>query len=336
MSGKRDIGLDVLKLIATVAVVRLHTGFSDGFLDEILYYLSGIAVPIFFMVSGALTLNRGGNAVTYKYCFQRVLRILRIIVLWNLLFVVYDFLRYKTFINPFYYAALSFVQNGFLFHFWYLWALLFLYCLAPVLKKAFGNEKVNKRITVTWLCIMFFLSLYNVYAELNGRLRIEQLVPQVLRFWVYIGYYWLGGLIYKNRNKSVRIFEEYKGAWIVWMIVYSVACSVFEYLYCVKFIRNHSPENLFTNPFIIAWTVLVFVVFTSIAYPEKLSGFVFKAIKFSFGVYVMHPFFIVVLQHLGYWENTNWGFNFLIVLLSSVFITFIINRIPVINKLIHL
>ena len=37
----------MLKLIATVAVVRLHTGFSDSFLDEILYYTSGIAVPIF-------------------------------------------------------------------------------------------------------------------------------------------------------------------------------------------------------------------------------------------------------------------------------------------------
>lgn len=93
---------------------------------------------------------------------------------------------------------------------------------------------------------------------------------------------------------------------------------------------------MFTNPFIIAWTVLVFVVFTSMTYPEKLSGFVFKAIKFSFGVYVMHPFFIIILQRLGCWENANWEFNFLVVLLSSVFMSFIINRIPVISKLIHL
>ena len=43
---KKDTGLDVLKLIATVAVVRLHTGFSDSFLDEILYYTSGIALTL--------------------------------------------------------------------------------------------------------------------------------------------------------------------------------------------------------------------------------------------------------------------------------------------------
>lgn len=277
-----------------------------------------------------------GGGTTYKYCFQRVLRILRIIVLWNLLFVAFDILRYKTFVNPFYYAVQSLVQNGFLFHFWYLWALAFLYCLTPVLIKAFVNKKMNKRITAALLCILFFLSLFSIYSELNGRPRIEQLVPQVLRFWVYIGYYWLGGLIYKNRNKSSRVFEEFKGTWLVWMIVYSVACSVFEYLYCVKFIRNHSPENLFTNPFIVAWTVLVFFIFTSMMYPEKLSGFVFKAIKFSFGVYVMHPFFIIVLQHLGYWENANWKFNFFVVLLSSVFMSSVINRIPVVRKLIQL
>lgn len=56
----RNVGLDCLKLIATFFVIKLHSGYS-GYFSELIHYISGLAIPIFFMVSGSLTLNKWGG-----------------------------------------------------------------------------------------------------------------------------------------------------------------------------------------------------------------------------------------------------------------------------------
>ena len=59
--AQRDIGIDVLRLVACCAVVGLHT-FTKGLTDvsTVAYYASSFAIPVFFMASGAFLLNRGG------------------------------------------------------------------------------------------------------------------------------------------------------------------------------------------------------------------------------------------------------------------------------------
>ena len=56
----RDISLDAIKLVACIFVCTLHTigmfmsESSDFHLSYLLFYMSGIAVPLFFMVNGFL------------------------------------------------------------------------------------------------------------------------------------------------------------------------------------------------------------------------------------------------------------------------------------------
>ena len=69
----RDISLDAIKLVACIFVCTLHTigmfmsESSDFHLSYLLFYMSGIAVPLFFMVNGFLLAPKDGG-MKYYYC----------------------------------------------------------------------------------------------------------------------------------------------------------------------------------------------------------------------------------------------------------------------------
>lgn len=74
----RDISLDAIKLVACIFVCTLHTigmfmSESPGFhLSYLLFYMSGIAVPLFFMVNGFLLAPKDGGI---KYYYRKIFNI---------------------------------------------------------------------------------------------------------------------------------------------------------------------------------------------------------------------------------------------------------------------
>lgn len=66
MNKNRIVGLDLLKIIACLGVVGLHTiGKDSSEINRILYYLCGYAIPCFFMVHGYFILNKAELKCTY-------------------------------------------------------------------------------------------------------------------------------------------------------------------------------------------------------------------------------------------------------------------------------
>ena len=56
---KRNDNIDLIKILACIAVVGLHTLRREvSVLNSFLYYLCGFAVPAFMMASGYFLLNR--------------------------------------------------------------------------------------------------------------------------------------------------------------------------------------------------------------------------------------------------------------------------------------
>ena len=93
MTKKRNVNLDGLKLLACFAVIGLHV-FTYNYNNTIItyiHYMCGYAVPIFFLVNGYLILNK--KEVTYTYTAKKILKILFLVVLWNLFFIE---ISYKT------------------------------------------------------------------------------------------------------------------------------------------------------------------------------------------------------------------------------------------------
>ena len=120
---ERNTGLDLLKIIACFACVVLHvTGMvpvaSAGYgLQNALYYIAGLAVPVFFMVNGALLLNKAD--LGYRYVSKKIANILVIVFAWNVLFFLEKLLLERTTTDPAAASLRSFVQGDYFWQFWF-------------------------------------------------------------------------------------------------------------------------------------------------------------------------------------------------------------------------
>ena len=79
--------------------------------------MCGYAVPIFFLVNGYLILNK--KEVTYTYTAKKILKILFLIVLWNLVYFLLKLVIKQQLENPIILVAESLIQEGFFWQFWF-------------------------------------------------------------------------------------------------------------------------------------------------------------------------------------------------------------------------
>lgn len=116
MQKNRNISLDLLKVLACIGVILLHTtmgGFKETGswnLLAYLYYLGTYSIPLFFMVNGYLLL--GKREITYPYILQKVKWILITVSLWNI--IVWLFKRDFA-VNPIKKIVGSLLQKGYFF-----------------------------------------------------------------------------------------------------------------------------------------------------------------------------------------------------------------------------
>lgn len=136
----RDISLDAIKLVACIFVCTLHTigmfmSESPEFhLSYLLFYMSGIAVPLFFMVNGFLLAPKDGGI---KYYYRKIFNIVKIVCVFTFIFDIPKLVRGDiSILIPFKQACSSlFFQGGVFPVFWFFGSLIFIYALMPFLKK---------------------------------------------------------------------------------------------------------------------------------------------------------------------------------------------------------
>ena len=132
--ASRNYNLDLIKILACIAVVGLHTLNKEiSVVNQSLYYMCGFAVPAFFMATGYVLLNR--DRVSKNYSWKKIKNVLMVVLFWSLLiFIAYICAKViknelglqvlvvfpKTFLG-------GFIQRGYLWQFWYLGALIIIY-----------------------------------------------------------------------------------------------------------------------------------------------------------------------------------------------------------------
>lgn len=160
---ERILYLDNLKVIAIFCVVYTHfillgTGWLDHFTDVITY----IGCPIFFMVNGALVLNREG--FNLKNHLRKILHIYLVFGCWKFIMVFVcevvfheplfpwqsaeEFLNYMAGYRTTYHPTEAF---------WFLAALLQIYLIVPLIKNVYdsGNDGLIKYVCILLFCVSF-------------------------------------------------------------------------------------------------------------------------------------------------------------------------------------
>jgi surface polysaccharide O-acyltransferase-like enzyme len=191
---KRNVNLDLMRILACIAVVGLHTLQKDlSVFNSTLYYICGFAVPVFFMASAYILLNKG--EVSLSYSIRKCFSILKIMVLWaaivciasNCLALIRGTEESNLLVFFVKLVVKSLVQKGTLWHFWYFGALMIVYLFVPLLSKHGENLK--------WVWVVSFGMgfLIQSVSYIVGT-PLQSYLIQTFRLWTWIQYFVLGGL----------------------------------------------------------------------------------------------------------------------------------------------
>jgi len=249
---------------------------SAVFLDA----LVRVAVPLFVMLSGALLLNAKAGRLTPSQLVRRVLKVALPLVVWSLFYV-----WWLKSVGDTTTAWLSFLRQPVMYHLWFVYVLVGLYLLLPVLHAMYERLVENNFYLFLFLAVWFVgncLPLLMPFPLIN--------VMQINGFLGYAGYFILGAVI-ANAHR-VRLSA-------LWLLLAYLFCSVTTFALTVMFThRAGAPSEIAYNyfsPNVAFAAVSIFWFFRSLAAPTWMKPIARWVSERAFIIYFIH---ILVLEYV--------------------------------------
>ena len=286
MDKQRDTNLDILKIMASIAVIGLHTVMQElSIFNSTLYYLCGFAVPIFFMVNGYLLLPR--KEISAKYVFRKICTILKVVVLWNV-GVFFAFLLFKgELINLPETIAKSLVQKGFLWQFWFLGALIILYVSLPMIHAIFRKSK--RLHFFCWIALCMICNATEIASVVSGR-PVQKEVLQTFRLWTWFCYFIGGGYMqYLVPAIAAKLSKRRHG---IILIVLTSIVLIWQNCAARYFIHDFHAEYFYDGLLTMLWNICIFSYMKRIQIKPSWVKSLSKASALTMGCYIIHPIFI--------------------------------------------
>ena len=332
MHKTRNINLDLIKVLACVGVVLLHTtmiGFKETGswnLLAYLYYLGTYSIPLFFMVNGYLLL--GKKDITYSYILQKVKWILITVSSWT--FIVWLFKRDFT-ENLIKKIVGSLIQKGYFFQFWFFGSLMLIYICLPILKKFLNS----KRSYLYSLSLLVVIGLIFELANIVFQMPAQTYVIQTFRLWTWFFYYLLGGFIAQfNKDIIKNSFKRWMKAVVVLLLLIS---PVILFFIAKTTYHNLFAEYFYDILFVKVVSLGIFLTILTLTLNEKRSECIVSLSNQTMGVFIIHTYTMKV------WEKL-FGFSFvgsyLLFAIFTLSVSFIIvgmlMKIPYFNRIVKL
>lgn len=296
--------LDILNIVATFAVVCLHTSdyvfqFSPNepnwYLSLLIQILFIWAVPIFFMISGANLLNYRERYDTKVFFKKRCVHVLFPFIFWSLTWYVWNYVALGMpgwSIKNFWY---EFEQNSIQPIFWFFYYIIPVYIAMPFLSIIANNK--NKKI-VEYIIFLYVLGtgIVNYIYTLLHR-SFDMLVANIpLALEMGIGIFFVGWYLhnYKISDKARHL-----------IYIFSIMFGVFVYFLTIymSFKQGHTAREAYSifsiGGFILPIGVWLFCQhhFNNWKPSSILAKWLNIVSNTSLGVYVIHEFIIQILEH---------------------------------------
>lgn len=346
-NSERTAYLDYLRLLALFAVVIVHlsgqnwnsVGADTASWQAFNFYggISRFCVPAFVMISGALFLGR--DIPLRKLYGKYVLRRAVAFVFWTIVYAVAAcILSGNIGIRDLLYYSLE----GH-YHLWFLPMIIGLYILTPLLRQIAMNEKAEHYFLFFAFVFAFFIpQLLQVFRDFTsggfldavnafGNI-YDNMHPDL--FLGYAGYFVLGHCISRTSiNKKQRTIIYILGAA---GFIISMLLNLFG---SMKTGENVSRYYSYLTATVFLESLAVFVLFMSLPLAgKKLSPLLAALSKYGFGAYLVHALIIELLEMLFGFDSlsfTPWlsvPVISLAVLAVSLGISWVLNKIPFVNK----
>ena len=354
---KRIYAYDILKIMAIFCVILTHvTAFNvvhspvgTAAFNAAVFYdsLSHVAVPLFFMISGALLLDN-------QKCFdlhvmaKYVKRTFILVTFWAFVYEVYTAATLRR-VNGAFDFEFHFQFGRFLhgyFHLWFLFAIMGLYLITPILKTFVKKENVA---IIRWFIILslvfqFILPVFDYIAKFY---KDFSAIPSYLRNFRlqfvmgYTAYYLLGWYL---ANINLRKIEE--------VIVYAAgALSFFVILMGIWFLSYYDPKafGMFLSNhaiFKLLFGAAVFLLFLRLFKGKTpavpWSEMIIRGSSLVFGIYAIHVLVMRYVEKICFFRLSMnpwapWLFfpvKCLVVAAISFLLVYALSKIPVVKKIV--
>ncbi len=215
------------------------------------------------------------------------------------------------------------------YHMWFVFPILGFYLLLPILQKICENKVVIEYFLWLWLLTAFIIPIAASF------LKLDWINTWIYKLNILIGYpgYFLLGYYLKKYPLSKKIqIPVYIGGVVgfLYIVTGTILQSYIQDIYCDSFF---SPGS---------WNVFLYVtaIFTFFANRNEMNfgySLVRKTARYSFVIYMVHPFFLEKLNMMGI---TTISFSSLfsvpvltfLIFICSYAVAAVIHRIPYLNK----
>lgn len=337
LEDNRHIFIDYLRAGSIIGVVMLHVAapylYLYGKVDQSIWQIANAfdslvrwCVPIFLMISGALLLSKTKELTIKETLLKTLKRLVIPLLIWS---TIYYF--YKVNKGIFELGLYDYVQrvlgDNIQYHFWYIYALIPIYLIAPLLSK--WMKTLNDKQLIYLMILGFFgISGLATYNQLFTEMKIVNYFP--IKEYIYL--FILGYILFKVEfTKQIRYIIYLLG--ILGAVLTIVLTSYFTEL-------NESFYGFFYNyhsPTVVLMSISLFIFAKQVF--KKTYSLVQIIGTTSFGVYFIHllilditkPYFLSNgILHVN--PIIAIPFNTIIVLLFSVIFISLLHKIPKIKS----
>ncbi len=342
MKNQRIFYFDFLRIFAALAVVCLHTASSQYGLEGVYHYsacfwdgLVRWGVPIFVMISGTLFLEPSKAITINNICKKYIPRIIIIFCVWSLFYTSVKCCATKNF--NFIFIIKHFVVGW--YHQWFLFMIAVLYLITPLLRPI--TEKQDKNLLFYLIVLWFIVSSIVPFIRFiipESDKAIEFILNTRLHFTFpmsFIGYFILGYYLHnyieiKNKIILISVLFVSLSFTVAGEIVYSTP----------------GKESFFLksfSPFVIITAISIFLLLKNkYAQVQCINKKILKLSDLTLGVYMIHPFFLIIAKKLNLYNNIflylndNYFFTIPIVFCVVAFCSFasvyVLSKIPILKK----
>lgn len=301
---RRDLNLDLLRTICAIFILTMHvidfyildyktSGAQVWMFINLWESIIRFAVPVFFMISGALIIgNKKENFLDFY-----IKRLTKIVLPYLLISIIYSLgnqflhtriINLKVIIN-------NIVNFDAHYHLWFFKSLIIVYIFVPLIRNLVKllESKNKENLLAVILFIWSILGIILPYILNIINLDSKKYVPDIIN---YFGYFLLGHCIYNYYKEYLKSKRKI----LVLTYIISVAITLtgnYFYLDKVSGIYN----NYFINPmalniFIQANSVFIYFIIKDFKVNNIIESLVREIGMSSLYIYLFHPIFILILK----------------------------------------
>ena len=312
----RDVSQHALKSLSCFTAVTFYSSSqlcaNECFLNantmSVLYFLSTIAKPLFFIIMGYID---SMEILTKKVVIIKIKSIVLIVIFWNFI------LSFITF---------EYIQRGYILQNGIMLGMAIIYILHPLIMKGQQNIRITAAVFAGFFAVLVLLDIFNPLDMRDDPLYLSS----HSLIWIWVGYYTVGYFLGSARG---QIFTHTGHIlWLARILVIPLGMSMFFY---ERYLSTHTQNSVAIWLFIehlqlLAMSLALFIVFDNITIKNPTLTHIVEFISPAMvGVYIVHYSVFYFISSLFDFNYATLKFTLLIlVFIASV----LISRLLLLNR----